>query len=104
MNTKHEPCSICEKYMGGVACDEHECPVATMKAELERLKAGEYRYIGRIVQNTREEAIEEFAGRIEARLANNSNIRMAEYQFVVADINAVAEEMKEEQKNDGKTD
>ena len=38
MNTKHEPCSICEKYMDGIVCDEDECPVAIMKAEIERLK------------------------------------------------------------------
>lgn len=38
MNTKHEPCSICEKYMDGVTCYEDECPVAIIKAENERLK------------------------------------------------------------------
>jgi hypothetical protein len=39
MNTKNEPCSICEKYMDGIACDEHECPVALMKAEIEMLES-----------------------------------------------------------------
>lgn len=38
MSRKIEPCSICEKYMDGVICEEKECPVAIMKEENERLK------------------------------------------------------------------
>lgn len=43
-------------------------------------------------------AVEEFAERLEARLANNSHIGLAEYQFVIGDVNAVIEEMKEGKK------
>ena len=37
MNEKYEPCSICEKYIEGIICDETECPVGIMKKELDRL-------------------------------------------------------------------
>ncbi len=38
MNTKYEPCSICEEYIKGVVCTQDQCPVAKMKAENERLR------------------------------------------------------------------
>ena len=37
MAAKYEPCSICEEYIEGVACTKDQCPVAKMKAEIERL-------------------------------------------------------------------
>lgn len=38
MKSKYEPCSICEKYIEGVICDEYKCPVRKMKEENERLR------------------------------------------------------------------
>lgn len=32
------PCSICEKYIKGVRCDDKQCPVYLMKQENARLK------------------------------------------------------------------
>ena len=39
MKNVNEPCSICEMWIDGVVCDNHECPVAAMKRENEALKA-----------------------------------------------------------------
>lgn len=50
------------------------------------------------IEQHKAEAIEEFAERIEPKLANNINIGLAEYQFVIADINNLVKEMTEEQK------
>lgn len=49
------------------------------------------------IEQHKAETVEEFAERIESKLANNINIGLAEYQFVIADINAAAKEMKEAQ-------
>ena len=38
MEEKYEPCAICEEYIEGIICDKYECPVAKMKAEVERLE------------------------------------------------------------------
>lgn len=38
MDNKYEPCSICELYICGYECHNDKCPVAKMKAEIERLK------------------------------------------------------------------
>lgn len=37
MKKKYEPCAICEEYIEGVACTMDQCPVAKLKAEVERL-------------------------------------------------------------------
>ena len=34
---KKDPCSICERYMDGIECDEKNCPVYEMKHENIRL-------------------------------------------------------------------
>lgn len=77
MNTKHEPCSICEKYMDGVACDEHECPVAIMKADNDRLE-DDNQYLQdrrwKELSEVRTEAIKEFADRIGKLLGRYAHI------------------------------
>lgn len=34
-----EPCTICEAYIEGIACDNDQCPVAKMKEKLIELEA-----------------------------------------------------------------
>lgn len=50
MKDKYEPCSICECYIEGVKCENEECPVAKMKAEIERLRGDLDKSIG--IDNT----------------------------------------------------
>lgn len=39
MNTKYEPCAICEEWIEGVICDKDKCPISIIKKENENLKA-----------------------------------------------------------------
>lgn len=64
MNTKNEPCSICERYMNGVICEEKECPVAMMKTEIESLNEQQRILICQLAEE-RDKAIKEFAGRLK---------------------------------------
>ena len=74
MNAKYEPCSICERHMNGVVCDEGNCPVAVMKAENERLQAENEEQDQAIINalhrvgQIRAEAIKEFAEKIKEML------------------------------------
>lgn len=36
MSMRNEPCLICEEWIDGVICDKDKCPIAIMKAEIER--------------------------------------------------------------------
>lgn len=81
MSMKNEPCSICEEWIDGVICDKDKCPVAIMKAEIERQKA-EIERKGKIlnshalqygtvtdqskkIKEIKDEAIKEFAERLK---------------------------------------
>lgn len=71
MNNKYEPCSICELYICGYDCHNYKCPVAKMKAEIERLTEQNARlnkecdhYID-FASTTRAEAIKEFAEKVK---------------------------------------
>lgn len=75
MNTKYEPCSICEQYIEGVVCTQDECPVAKMKVENDRLKKDneyilmQHKFQRRpsgdcwndVIEKAKSEAIKEFA-------------------------------------------
>ena len=102
MNNKYEPCSICENYIEGVICDNDECPVAKMKAEIERLKAenDEFREIiftdrSEAIKMRKSEAIKEFAEELKRRL-----IAVGIFPVLVKnEINNLVKEMLEENKN-----
>ena len=80
MNTKYEPCSICEQYIEGVVCTQDECPVAKMKVENDRLKKDneyilmQHKFQRRpsgdcwndVIEKAKSEAIKEFAERLKA--------------------------------------
>lgn len=65
MNINREPCSICEYYMNFIVCDNHECPVAIMKAENKRLQ--EQFDSNVTIAREREEAIKEFAEKLKKK-------------------------------------
>lgn len=106
MNTKYEPCSICEKYMDGVVCYEHKCPVAKMKAEIERLEDYNENLLAANVglscglldeiQRAKAEAIKEFAERMKAYLLLRSHGQLSVVSF--EDIDKLVKEMTEEQR------
>lgn len=110
MNTKNEPCSICEKYMDGVACDEHECPVAIMKAEIERYKSVlpylEHQnmdfcgvlcdFAEELIDKAKVEAIEEFAERVKDAVDEPKEIDGEVIDFIIDIINSLVKEMTED--------
>ena len=71
MIDKYEPCSICEEYIEGVICNKDKCPVAKMKAELEKLRT-DYGNMAQhaliLIGNARAEAVKEFAERLKEEL------------------------------------
>ena len=104
MNNKYEPCSICEGYMEGVICDNDECPVAKMKAEIERLKSMNQAKLDMIhdiradLETAKSEAIKEFAERLKKE-ADGYNLcgDGVIYQIVdVDDIDYLVKEMTED--------
>ena len=116
MNTKYEPCSICEKYIKGVICDEYKCPVRKMKEENERLKNYNENLLAANVglscemldeiKKAKTEAIKEFAERLKEK--TKTHITMHIYDngvykpiaeiFIADIIDNIVKEMKEEQK------
>ena len=82
MKSKYEPCSICEKYIEGVICDEYKCPVRKMKDENDRLiNYNENLLAANVglscsmldeIKTAKSEAIKEFAEELcEGRVSND---------------------------------
>lgn len=98
MSNKYEPCSICELYICGYDCHNDKCPVAKMKAEIERLETelkamrGAANSLKMHLQTARSEAIKEFAKRMKQTRVDLNGIEMVAF----GNIDAIAEEMTEE--------
>ena len=69
------------------------------RTEIERLKAGEYRYIGETVQNARIEAIEDFAEKIKEERLAITNAYLSEFYFYKV-IDRIVKEMTEGEQNE----
>lgn len=104
MVAKYEPCSICEEYIEGVACTKDQCPVAKMKAEIERLtnensKLAETNNALNYQIDTwnPSEAIKEFAERLKNKsdYCYFGNINSLVYRILEKDLNALVKEMTE---------
>lgn len=122
MNTKYEPCSICEQYIEGVVCTYDKCPVAKMKAEIEEHKSeisilkDSNKNLQELYQNEREkvakskqkvieiakalktaknEAIKEFAERLKKDFKKSFYCNS---KYVVVEINNLMKEMTEGEK------
>ena len=105
MGEKYEPCSICEAYIKDVSCDNNNCPVAKMKAEIARQeeeidywKRNAFKGCmerGRIAETARSEAIKEFAERLELLKKFRSCMTTSEYELSVTmrEVDTVKKEM-----------
>ena len=106
MSRKIEPCSICERYMDGVICEEKECPVAIMKEEIERLKQKVNGFqelwceAESDLRTVKVEAIKEFAEVLKKRLSRKYTIYGREY--VLRHIREVVKEMTEGEQHEQK--
>ena len=102
MSRKIEPCSICERYMDGVICEEKECPVAIMKEEIERLKekAKGFRELWcdaeSDLRTAKSEAIKEFAERLRGKAHFSEDF--GEAAVACCDIDNIVKEMTEGEK------
>lgn len=116
MDNKYEPCSICELYICGYECHNDKCPVAKMKAEVERLQGAVQEWvdgkclsqkhllmIGKLqneIEQARADAIREFAEKLKAKsdYCYLDNIRMVAYRILDKDLDSLVKEMTEEKK------
>lgn len=81
----------CISFMAKQAIDL----INRQRAEIERLQAGEYRYIGKTVQNARTEAIEDFAEKLKEKsdYCYMGNIDALVYRITAKDLESIVKEI-----------
>ena len=79
MDYKNEPCSICEKYMRGVECENRECPVAIEKETVIKLKRQLDSKCDRCIERDKREAYHVFASRLKDGLDDCHIVSDGEY-------------------------
>lgn len=92
-NCEYADSTDCAGELAALALDL----IKRQKAEIERLRAGEYRHIGKTVQNARIEGIEDFAKKVKESRIRLFNTIYSDYYFGTM-IETLVKEMTEEQR------
>ena len=92
-NCEYADSTDCAGELAALALDL----IKLQRAEIERLQAGEYRYIGKIVQNARTEAIEDFVEKLKEKseYCYMGNINALTYRITAKDLERIVKEMTE---------